>query len=244
MGHKFITSMFVKRNRTCELILALDVDTKEAAAQLLKGVGSQLKWVKVGLQLFTRYGPDIVREVARYGFKVFLDLKLHDIPNTVASAVRSLKGLPIDMLTLHVSGGKEMVEAACRAAAEFEHPLELLGVTVLTSMDEGTLQSVGVNYKPLEQVLRLGELGVKGGLKGFVCSPQELKEMRKRLGPEVVLVTPGIREKGANLQDQKRAMTASEAVQNGASFIVVGRPISQAADPSVAMQNFLEELKG
>jgi len=233
----------VKRNHACELILALDVDTKEGAQQLLKKVGNQLKWVKIGLQLFTRYGPEIVKEVAGYGFKVFLDLKLHYIPNTVAGAIKSLKELPIDMLTLHVSGGKEMMREALKAVVGFKHPVELLGVTVLTSMDEGVLQSTGVNCTPLEQVLRLGQLGASAGLKGFVCSPQELKEMRKLLGPEVVLVTPGIRSKGENLHEQKRVMTASEAVQEGASFIVVGRPISQALDPAVAVGDFLEEIK-
>lgn len=230
-------------SQTCELILALDVETKEVAQQVLKQVGPSLEWVKIGLQLFTRYGPDIVKIVADYGLKIFLDLKLHDIPNTVASAVRSLQALPIHLLTLHVSGGAEMIQEALKAAADFKQPVTLLGVTVLTSMDEVSLQSIGVGVSPMQQVLRLGNLGVSAGLKGFVCSPQELVEMRKTLGPEVLLVTPGIRSAGESKHEQKRVMTAKEAAAAGASFIVVGRPILQAPDPAGAVQKFLEEIK-
>lgn len=230
-------------NRNCELILALDVESLEEAREMLKKIGPKLRWVKVGLQLFTKYGPDVVRILADMGYKVFLDPKFHDIPNQVASAIRSLKDLPIGLLTLHVSGGEEMMRWASEARKGMGSSMELLGITVLTSMDGVGLKSIGVNYTAEEQVLRLARLGVESGLQGLVCSPLELAMLREKLGPGPILVTPGIRPMGADLNEQKRIMTAGEAVVAGASYIVVGRPILKAVDPKKALEEILKEME-
>jgi orotidine-5'-phosphate decarboxylase len=229
----------------CDLILALDVPTREAAAPILRQLRGELRWVKVGLQLFTAYGPDFVREVADLGFDVFLDLKLHDIPNTVAKAVESLAPLPIRMLTLHTAGGGEMLRAA-RAAQQQHNPrLLLLGVTVLTSMDTAGLNEIGVSAAAPDQVARLGGLAVASGLRGLVCSPQEVALLRRSLPADLQLITPGIRPAGeAGTDDQKRVMTPAEAARSGSTYIVVGRPILQAADPAAAARAILAELAG
>jgi len=228
---------------SCDLILALDVPTREAAAPILRQLRGQLRWVKVGLQLFTAYGPDYVREVAGMGFNVFLDLKLHDIPHTVAKAVESLAPLPISMLTLHTAGGGEMLRAA-RAAQEKHNPkLLLLGVTVLTSMDAAGLNEIGVTAPAADQVARLGRLAVNAGLRGLVCSPLEVALLRQQLPAGMQLVTPGIRPAGEpGGDDQKRVMTPAEAARAGSTYIVVGRPILQAADPAAAARRILAEL--
>src|SRR5258708_4005865 len=158
----------------CDLILALDVPTREAAAPILRQLRGQLRWVKIGLQMFTAYGPDYVREVAGLGFNIFLDLKLHDIPNTVAKAVESLGPLPIQMLTLHTAGGGEMMRAAKAAQQKTNSNLLLLGVTVLTSMDSAGLNEIGVTAQSADQVARLGKLAADSGLRGLVCSPLEV----------------------------------------------------------------------
>jgi orotidine-5'-phosphate decarboxylase len=227
----------------CDLILALDVPTREAAAPILRQLRGELRWVKIGLQLFTAYGPDFVREVAGLGFDVFLDLKLHDIPNTVAKAVESLAPLPIRMLTLHTAGGGEMLRAA-RAAQQQHNPgLLLLGVTVLTSMDDAGLGEIGVSATAPDQVARLGRLAAASGLRGLVCSPQEVALLRRTLPADLQLVTPGIRPAGAaGTDDQKRVMTPAEAARSGSTYIVVGRPILQAADPAAATRAILAEL--
>ena len=227
----------------CDLILALDVPTREAAAPILRQLRGELRWVKIGLQLFTAYGPDFVREVAGLGFDVFLDLKLHDIPNTVAKAVESLAPLPIRMLTLHTAGGGEMLRAA-RAAQQQHNPgLLLLGVTVLTSMDNAGLNEIGVSAAAPDQVARLGRLAAAAGLRGLVCSPQEVALLRRTLPADLQLVTPGIRPAGAaGTDDQKRVMTPAEAARSGSTYIVVGRPILQAADPAAATRAILAEL--
>lgn len=227
----------------CDLILALDVPTREEAAPILRQLRGQLRWVKIGLQMFTAYGPDYVREVAGLGFKVFLDLKLHDIPNTVAKAVESLGPLPIRMLTLHTAGGGEMMRAA-RAAQQKTNPdLLLLGVTVLTSMDSAGLNEIGVVSPSAEQVARLGKLAADSGLRGLVCSPLEVALLRQKLPADIQLVTPGIRPAGeAGGDDQKRIMTPAEAARAGSTYIVVGRPILKAADPAAAARAILAEL--
>lgn len=230
-------------NHSCELILALDVSSLDEAKKILHTIGSQLKWVKVGLQLFTSYGPSIVTALSDLGFNIFLDLKFHDIPNQVAGAIKSLKGLPIGLLTLHTSGGEEMLQWANRAREEINHPMQLLGITVLTSMDQNGLKSIGVNASPEEQVLKLGTLGIKSGLQGLVCSPLELAMLRKKLGERPLLVTPGIRPTGADLNEQKRVMTPKEAVLAGASYIVIGRPILNAPNPAETVESILEEIK-
>ena len=229
----------------CDLILALDVPTREAAAPVLRQLRGQLRWVKLGLQMFTAYGPDYVREVAGLGFDVFLDLKLHDIPNTVAKAVESLGPLPIKMLTLHTSGGGEMMRAAVKAQQKTNPHLLLLGVTVLTSTDAAGLNEIGVTAAPAEQVARLGRLAVDSGLRGLVCSPLEVELLRRTLPATTQLVTPGIRPAGeAGSDDQKRVMTPADAARAGSSYIVVGRPILKAADPAAAAKAILAELNG
>ncbi|HVZ65733.1 MAG TPA: orotidine-5'-phosphate decarboxylase [Lacunisphaera sp.] len=227
----------------CDLILALDVPTREAAAPLLRQLRGQLRWVKIGLQLFTAYGPNYVREVAGMGFDIFLDLKLHDIPNTVAKAVESLAPLPIRMLTLHTSGGGEMMRAALAAQQQHNPRLLLLGVTVLTSTDDAGLREIGVASPSPEQVARLGQLAADAGLRGLVCSPLEVPLLRRQLPADMQLITPGIRPAGdAGGDDQKRIMTPAEAARAGSSYIVVGRPILKAADPAAAARSILAEL--
>lgn len=227
----------------CDLILALDVPTREEAAPLLRQLRGSLRWVKIGLQMFTAYGPDYVKAVADEGFSIFLDLKLHDIPNTVAKAVESLAPLPIGMLTLHTSGGREMMAAARKAQADTKPELLLLGVTVLTSMDATGLAELGVSVSPEQQVSRLGNLAVSSGLSGLVCSPLEVGLLRQQLPASVKLVTPGIRPAGeAGGDDQKRIMTPAEAARVGSSYIVVGRPILKAKDPAAAARSILADL--
>jgi orotidine-5'-phosphate decarboxylase len=227
----------------CDLILALDVPTREQAAPLLRQLRGSLRWVKIGLQMFTAYGPDYVRAVADEGFSIFLDLKLHDIPNTVAKAVESLAPLPIGMLTLHTSGGREMMAAARQAQLQTKPDLLLLGVTVLTSMDAAGLAELGVSAAPDTHVPRLGRLAVDAGLRGLVCSPLEVSLLRAQLPADVQLVTPGIRPAGeAGGDDQKRVMTPAEAARVGSSYIVVGRPILKASDPAAAARAILAEL--
>ncbi len=228
----------------CDLILALDVPTREAAAPILRQLRGQLRWVKIGLQLFTAYGPDYVREVAAQGFNLFLDLKLHDIPHTVAKAVESLAPLPIQMLTLHTAGGGEMLRAA-RAAQQQHNPnLLLLGVTVLTSMDSLGLQEIGVTAPAADQVARLGRLAADSGLRGLVCSPLEVALLRQKLPADMQLITPGIRPaSAAGSDDQKRVMTPAAAARAGSTYLVVGRPILQAADPAAAARAILAQLQ-
>jgi orotidine-5'-phosphate decarboxylase len=229
----------------CDLILALDVPTREEAAPILRQLRGQLRWVKIGLQMFAAYGPNYVREVAAMGFEVFLDLKLHDIPNTVAKAVESLGPLPIKMLTLHTAGGSEMMRAAGAAQQKTNPNLLLLGVTVLTSMDATGLAEIGVSVAPEQQVARLGRLAADSGMRGLVCSPLEVSLLRSSLPAEMQLVTPGIRPASeAGGDDQKRIMTPADAARAGSSYIVVGRPILKAADPAAAARQILAELNG
>lgn len=226
----------------CDLILALDVPTREDAAPILRQLRGHLRWVKIGLQMFTAYGPNYVREVAGMGFDIFLDLKLHDIPNTVGKAVESLGPLPIKMLTLHTSGGAEMMRFAAAAQAKTNPNLLLLGVTVLTSTDQATLNEIGVTATPEQQVARLGKLAVDAGLRGLVCSPLEVELLRRSLPASTQLVTPGIRPAGEDVGDQKRIMTPAEAARAGSSYIVVGRPILKAADPAAAARAIFADL--
>lgn len=209
---------------------------------MLDRVGDSLRWVKVGLQLFLRYGPGFVDRVAERGYKVFLDLKLHDIPNTVASAIGSLEGKPVDLLTIHAVGGAEMAAAAAQAAAKALPGANVLAVTVLTSMDQAGLNACGIPGGVEEQVLRLGRLVLDNGVGGLVCSPQELGLLRRELGDKPLLVTPGVRPVDAEVGDQKRIMTPAQARAGGSSYIVVGRPILKAADPAAAARAILAEL--
>lgn len=219
-------------SNSCELILALDLETRDEAVAFLKPLQGKLRHVKVGLQLFTQHGPDIINVFADMGYEVFLDLKLHDIPNTVASAIKSLKGRPVHLFTIHTLGGPEMMRRAAEAARDALPSATVLGVTVLTSMDDAQLLSIGVPRPPAEQVSLLADLAVRSGLNGLVCSPLELPLLRKQLGAGVALVTPGIRPADASLDDQNRVLTPAEAARLGASHIVVGRPILKSSDPA------------
>ncbi|HVW21934.1 MAG TPA: orotidine-5'-phosphate decarboxylase [Opitutaceae bacterium] len=226
----------------CDLILVLDAPSPAEVAPTLKRLAGTVRWAKVGLEMFTACGPDCVRQVADLGYDVFLDLKLHDIPNTVAKAVESACRLPIRMLTLHAGGGREMLQRAVRAQQEQKPDLLLLAVTVLTSLGEGDLPQLGVAGTPAEHVVRLGRLAAEAGVGGLVCSPLEIAPLRGALPPQVRLVTPGIRPRGSGADDQTRIMAPAEAARAGANYIVVGRPIFQAPDPVAATRAILAEL--
>jgi orotidine-5'-phosphate decarboxylase len=199
-------------------------------------------WFKVGLELFVAAGPAVLEPILRRGYSVFLDLKLHDIPNTVAGAVRSAASLGARMLTVHAGGGPAMLAAAQDAVSAFSNGPQLLAVTVLTSMDEMQLKAVGVAHSPAGQVEFLARMGMDCGIRGFVCSPQEVGALRSMTGPEGTLVIPGIRPAGGAVGDQKRIATPADALRNGASYLVVGRPITQAADPAKAAEAILAEM--
>jgi orotidine-5'-phosphate decarboxylase len=227
----------------CDLILALDAQAPREVIPALRPLQGTVRWVKVGLEMYTACGPDSVREFADAGFKVFLDLKLHDIPNTVAKAVASAARLPIGMLTLHAGGGPEMMQWAAKAQQQHAPHLLLLGVTVLTSMSAAHLGAVGVNDSPEQQVVRLGRLATGSGVRGLVCSPLEIKPLRGVVPADTVLVTPGIRPRDAKADDQSRVMTPAEAAAAGANFLVVGRPIFKAPDPVAAAKAILAEVQ-
>ena len=228
----------------CELILALDLPRREEALALLDRLKDSVQWVKIGLQMFTQYGPDFVREIADLNYKVFLDLKLHDIPNTVAKAVESIALLPVHFLTIHASGGLEMMQWAQSASSEASDCLRLLAVSVLTSMNEQQLHATGVEASPAAQVERLAELALKASIPGMVCSPLELVALRKRFGHAPLLVTPGIRPADSSSDEQKRVMTPEQAAAAGSSYIVVGRPILKASDPAEAARCIQRTLDG
>lgn len=226
----------------CELIVALDLPSREETLQFLRPFKGELHWVKIGLTLFCRYGPELVREIADLGFKIFLDLKLYDIPNQIEGAVRSLVHLPIDLLTLHTSGGGAMLVAAAKARLEEGSACRLLGVTVLTSFDQEALAATGIPHSPADQVDLLAGLGLQSGIDGLVCSPRELSALRGHLGPQPLLVTPGIRPHGSDAGDQKRITTPADAARDGASFIVVGRPILSAENPPATAAAIRKEI--
>ena len=221
-----------------QLALALDVSSADEALRLVDQTAESVGVYKIGMQLFYAEGPALVRRIKGQGRKVFLDLKLHDIPNTVASAVRSLTPLGVDFLTLHAGGGPAMLRAAVDAAGD----MRLLAVTVLTSMDEAELQSVGIAQPPADHVLRLARLAQTAGVNGLVCSPLEAKLLRRSLGSDAFLVCPGIRPAGSAQGDQKRVATPAQALADGANLLVVGRPIRNAQDPGLAAHEILGSL--
>jgi orotidine-5'-phosphate decarboxylase len=222
------------------LILALDVATEKEAKRFMDKVYPQVKLFKIGPVLFTAYGPKVIEMVRKKGGDVFLDLKFHDIPNTVATAVRQATRLKVKMLTLHTSGGEEMLRRSAQAAKEEAVKLRigkpiLLGITVLTS------DRSEKNTK--FEVIRRARLAKKAGLDGIVCSAREAKAVRKACGKDFIIVTPGIRPRGAQAGDQKRVATAKDAISSGANYIVVGRPILEAPDPLKAAQSIIKEIK-
>jgi orotidine-5'-phosphate decarboxylase len=224
------------------LIVALDVPTAGSALDLVDRLENSCRWFKVGLELFVAAGPAVLEKLTARGHSVFLDLKFHDIPNTVAGAVRSASGLGVRMLTVHALGGPAMLSAATAALDGVPNPPELLAVTVLTSMDGAQLTAVGLDNRPAVQVERLAKAGLDAGIRGFVCSPQEVSSLRVLSGRDAVLVVPGIRPAGAGVGDQKRVATPSEALRAGATYLVVGRPITQAPDPAEAAGSILAEM--
>ena len=222
-----------------KIIVALDVATKKEAAALVEELREQISFFKIGLQLYTGEGPEIARAVLAKGAKVFLDLKLHDIPNTVARAVESAARLGVQMLTVHLSGGSEMIRAATAARA---NNISIVGVTVLTSATEQTLREIGIAGKVDDQVLRLAKLGVEAGIDGVVASPHEIKILRAEFGNKIKIVVPGIRPSGSESDDQKRVMTPREAIDAGTDYLVIGRPIIAHPNPREALAKILNEL--
>jgi orotidine-5'-phosphate decarboxylase len=226
------------------LIVALDVPVADAANALVRQLEGACQWFKIGLELFVAAGPAFVESLVAREFSVFLDLKFHDIPHTVTGAVRSAARLGAQLLTVHAGGGPAMLSAACQALEGVSHPPQLLAVTVLTSMDDVQLKATGANRNPANQAALLAEMAWEAGIRGFVCSPEEVGELRTITGPEGVFVVPGIRPAGSEAADQKRLATPARALQSGASYLVVGRPITQAADPRAAAEAILVEMAG
>jgi orotidine-5'-phosphate decarboxylase len=224
-----------------KLIVALDFPDAHQALALVDCLDGLCRWFKVGLELYLAAGNSIVETLKQRGFSVFLDLKLHDIPNTVAGAVRSVSGLGVDMLTVHAGGGPVMLAAAADAAAGQSAAPRLLAVTVLTSMDQAQLSAVGIDASPSEQALRLAKVAHAAGIQGLVCSPEEAGEMRREL-PASVLVTPGIRPAGAAIGDQKRIATPAAALASGADYLVIGRPVTHASEPATAAIDILQQM--
>jgi orotidine-5'-phosphate decarboxylase len=223
------------------LIVALDFPDAASAVGFTDRLDGLCRWVKVGLELFVAEGPGIVSALAERGFSVFLDLKLHDIPNTVAAAVRSASTAGAKLLTLHASGGPAMLAAAAEAASAQPAAPQLLAVTVLTSMDAAQLAATGIAESPAAQVSRLAQMAWGSGIRGFVCSAEELPSVRASFA-DAKLVIPGIRPAGSAIGDQKRVATPGAAIAAGADHLVIGRPITQAADPAQAAAAILEEI--
>jgi orotidine-5'-phosphate decarboxylase len=224
------------------LIVALDVSTAAAARKIVAAVGDTAHAYKVGMQLYTAEGPSIVRELVGSGRRVFLDLKYHDIPNTCGAAVREASQLGVSMLTVHAAGGGKMLRAAVEAAQGAKPDLLVLAVTVLTSLDDVELGKIGARGAVLEQVLRLAALALSNGCKGVVASAQEAGALREQFGLDFAIVTPGVRLAGSGPHDQARVVTPAEAIAAGASHIVVGRPITEAADPAAEARAILGQV--
>lgn len=227
-----------------ELIVALDVQTREEAVAQVKRIGDPVGFYKIGLELFTAEGPDVVKAVKDLGKKVFLDLKFHDIPRTVERAVRSGGKLGVDLMTIHSVGGRAMIRAAADAAAEFgEVRPRILAVTVLTSLDQTDLADVGiVGRTPAEQVAAMACFATENGADGLVSSPMEVGALSRSLKSGTLFVTPGVRPAGSAVGDQKRVATPADAVRDGATHLVVGRPILAAPDPTAAARTILAEM--
>ena len=224
------------------LIVALDFPSSAAALNCVDRLDGTCRWFKVGMELFYTAGAELIQTLRQRGFEVFLDLKLHDIPNTAAGAVRSVTETGASLLTVHASGGERMMAAAAEAALLPGAP-KLLAVTVLTSMDDADLQATGILDSSADQVVRLAKLAQQAGIPGLVCSPREIALLRTELAPEALLVIPGIRPADGDSGDQRRVATPARAIQDGATMLVVGRPITRAADPGSAARAILQEIR-
>ncbi len=226
-----------------DLIVALDLPSATEAAALVRRIGDAVDFYKVGLELFISDGPDTLAMLDDRGKRVFLDLKLHDIPRTVERAVAAAARFGVELMTLHAAGGQAMIAAAAEAAGAAGSGTKLLAVTVLTSLDDADLNSIGVPHDSATQVDTLGQLAVTAGADGLVCSPREVGRLRQLLGPRPYLLTPGIRPAGSALGDQKRVATPADALRDGASGLVVGRPIVEARDPRAAALAIAAEMQ-
>ncbi|MGC2196441.1 MAG: orotidine-5'-phosphate decarboxylase [Terriglobales bacterium] len=224
------------------LIVALDVSSAAAAQKIVAAVGDSARFYKVGLQLYTAEGPQVVRDLVASGRQVFLDLKYHDIPNTVAAAVKETSRLGVSMLTVHAAGGGTMMRAAVDAARNTRASPLILAVTVLTSLDSRDLEHAGVRGTVVDQVSRLAALAIASGCHGVVASAQEAATLRAELGDDFLIVTPGVRPPGRDHGDQARVVTPAEAIASGASYIVVGRPITEASDPAAEAREILAQI--
>lgn len=224
-----------------QLAVALDVPDARAALELVDRLEDSCRWLKVGMELYYATGNSLVEALRQRGFRIFLDLKLHDIPNTVAGAIRSVGSVGAELLTIHASGGRAMLQAAADAAQAPGSP-RLVAVTVLTSMDSGELASVGISDTPAEHALRLAHLAKNCGINGMVCSSNEVASLRQEIGSDAVLVVPGIRPAGSEVNDQRRIATPADAISRGASLLVVGRPITRASNPADAARAILDEI--
>jgi len=220
------------------LVIAVDLSVPDEIFRLVDDLHGVAGVFKIGLQAFTANGPPLVREIVARGVKVFLDLKIHDIPNTAGHAVAEAAALGAAMITVHAAGGEAMLRASAAAAPG----ALLLGVTILTSLDAADLAAIGFSGEPLECALRLAQLSKAAGLRGVVCSPREIRPIRAALGDDFVILTPGIRPEGSESGDQRRTLTPAEAIGAGADYIVVGRPITEARDRRAAAMRIVEEM--
>ena len=224
------------------LIVALDVPTLKEMEETLDRLPDTIEWYKVGLEIFCAEGPEILAPLKARNKKIFLDLKLHDIPRTVANAVKTAAGHGVNLMTVHAIGGRAMLEAAAEAARECDNPPKLVAVTTLTSLSQDDFTDLGIARTVSEQALALGELAISSGIDGLVTSAHEAGALRERF-PDALLVTPGIRMPDGDIGDQKRVATPAFAVQQGATHLVVGRPIVQASDPTAATDAILDDIK-
>lgn len=224
------------------VIVALDFPEQSKAIELVERLDPERCRLKVGKEMFTRYGPPFVESLRKRGFDIFLDLKFHDIPNTVAAACDAAADLEVWMMNLHASGGRRMMETARERLEQRAHRPLLVAVTILTSLTGEEIAEVGYRGEPAENVLRLASLAERSGLDGVVCSPLEVVEIRRQIGGEFLLVTPGVRPKTAAQDDQRRVMTPGEAIAAGSSYLVIGRPITGAADPIQALMSINAEI--
>jgi orotidine-5'-phosphate decarboxylase len=225
------------------LILSLDFEEKDSALHLLENLKDELVYCKVGLQLFTKYGIALLHEIKKMGFRIFLDLKFHDIPNTVASAIKSLDSIEVDLLNIHATCGYDGLKLAKETLHNLHPASKLIAVTVLTSLNDDALQQMGIPVKSEALVLQLCKVSQSAGLDGVVCSAQEVQNIKNTLGKDFLAVCPGIRRATDDVNDQKRIVTPSQAIKNGADWIVVGRPIIKASSPSTEAKLIINEIE-